>query len=131
MATFKRFEDIQAWQKARLLDQVIFTLTNQSAFSRDFKLIDQWRGASGSIMDNIAEGFDREGTREFIQFLSISKGSTGEVRSQAYRAMDRGYISQSEFEEVYNKALEIKNMISKLMDYLKQSDLKGIKYKTD
>lgn len=131
MATFKRFEGIQAWQKARLLDQVIFKLTRLPAFSRDFKLVDQWLSASGSIMDNIAEGFDREGTREFIQFLSTSKGSTGEVRSQAYRAMDRGYISNEEFSEVYNKALEIKNIISKLMDYSKQSDLKGIKYKSD
>lgn len=131
MATFKQFEDIQAWQKARLLDQLIFKLTCQPSFSRDYKLIDQWRGSSGSIMDNIAEGFDREGTREFIQFLSTSKGSAGEVRSQAYRAMDRGYISKEEFQKVYDKALEIKNMLGKLMDYLKQTDLKGIKYKSD
>jgi four helix bundle protein len=101
MPTVKRFEDLQVWQQARELDQLVFKLTQKPVISRDYRLIDQWRAASGSIMDNIAEGFDREGRKEFLQFLSIAKGSTGEVRSQAYRTFDRNYLTPEEFEQVY------------------------------
>jgi len=86
MSTFQRFEDIIAWQKARELCNVIKSYTRKSEFSRDFKLLGQIEGSSGSAMDNIAEGFERGGNREFIQFLYISKGSAGETRSQLYRA---------------------------------------------
>ena len=128
MATIQRFEDLRVWQNARLLDQKIFRLTQSDAIKRDFRLIGQWLGASGSIMDNIAEGFDREGNKEFAQFLSIAKGSAGEVRSQAYRALDRGYISESEFDEVYQDAVQIRNQLTKLMNHLKTSDFRGVKY---
>ncbi|GAB3548621.1 four helix bundle protein [Spirosoma fluminis] len=127
MPTIKQFEDIRSWQKARQLDQKIFKLTQ--GIERDYRFVSQWLSASGSVMDNIAEGFDREGTREFIQFLSIAKGSTAEVRSQAYRALDRGYIDQTQFGEVYDSAIEIKNLIAKLMSYSKECDMKGVKYK--
>ena len=128
MATIQRFEDLKVWQNARLLDQKVFKLTQRDTIKRDFRLIGQWLGASGSIMDNIAEGFDREGNKEFTQFLSIAKGSAGEVRSQAYRALDRGYIADEEFADVYQHAVLIRNQLTKLMDYLKSSDFKGVKY---
>jgi four helix bundle protein len=129
MATVNKFEDLIVWQKARKLAFKIYKLTLKKEFSRDYKLIDQWRGASGSIMDNIAEGFDRQGTNEFIHFLSISTGSSSEVKSQGYRALDNGYITEEEFNEVYSDAHEIYNMIYKLMDYLKKTDIRGNKFK--
>ncbi|MBO0939535.1 four helix bundle protein [Fibrella sp. HMF5335] len=128
MPTIQRFEDLRVWQNARLLDQKIFRLTQQEVMKRDFRLIGQWLGASGSVMDNIAEGFDREGNKEFIQFLSIAKGSAGEVRSQGYRALDRGYSSEQDFQEVYQDAVQIRNQLTKLMNHLKSSDIKGVKY---
>lgn len=97
MATIKSFEDILAWQKARILANRIYGLSCTGSFESDFKLRNQINGSSGSIMDNIAEGFERDGKREFIQFLSIAKGSAGEVRSQLYRALDRKHINEPTF----------------------------------
>ena len=93
MATLKSFEDIQAWQDARVLAKVIFSLTMEGSFSKDYSLKDQINRATGSIMDNIAEGFERDGNKEFFQFLSYAKGSAGEVRSQLHRALDWGHVS--------------------------------------
>lgn len=107
MATFNRFEDIVGWQKARVLCKTINDYTHKRPFSKDFKLISQIKSSSGSAMDNIAEGFERDGNKEFSQFLSISKGSAGETRSQLYRASDNGYISEIEFQEAYNLADEV------------------------
>src|SRR4030095_1095000 len=129
MATIKRFEEILSWQKARELNKKIGELIDGGRFKRNYKLIDQIERSSGSIMDNIAEGFERSGNKEFIQFLYISKGSSGEFRSQLHRAMDRNYINKDEFKELYNIAAEISVMIQKLIDYLEQSELKGMKYK--
>ena len=92
MATIKSFEEIEAWRKARVLSKEIFELTQKGSFSKDFSLRDQINRSSGSIMDNIAEGFERGGNTEFIQFLSIAKGSAGEVCSQIYRAHDRNHL---------------------------------------
>ena len=128
MATFKTFEDIEAWQKSRILADKIYRLSREGDVSRDFKLRDQVNGAAGSIMDNIAEGFEREGTREFVQFLSIAKGSAGEVRSQLYRVLDHGYISQESFNELQEEVITISKQISGLMNYLKRSELKGTKF---
>ena|SRR5215467_1851528 len=129
MATIKRFEEIKAWEKARKLNNRVGDIIDKGQFKRNFKLIDQIEGSAGSIMDNIAEGFERSGNREFIQFLYIAKGSCGEFRSQLYRAIDRKYINQQEFDELYTMAIEIIVMIQKLIDYLEQSELKGNKYK--
>src|SRR5690349_7503603 len=99
MATIQKFEDINSWKEARILNQKIGTLIDEGRFKHSYKLINQIEGSAGSIMDNIAEGFERGGNREFIQFLYIAKGSCGEFRSQLYRALDRQYLLQSEFEE--------------------------------
>lgn len=130
MATIKRFEDILSWKKARELNKIIGGLIDAAKFKHSYKLIDQIEGSSGSIMDNIAEGFERGGNKEFIQFLYISKGSCGEFRSQLYRALDRNYISQTEFDLLYNLAKEIIVLLQKLIDYLSHSELKGSKFKT-
>jgi four helix bundle protein len=129
MATFNRFEDILSWQKARLLCKIIHDFTLKEQFSKDFKLVSQIKGSSGSAMDNIAEGFERDGNKEFSQFLSISKGSAGEIRSQLYRAFDNNYISEKEFQEAYNIADEVGKLNGALMKHLKQSDYKGQKFK--
>lgn len=129
MATFNRFEDILAWQKARTLCKLINGYTQKELFSRDFKLIRQIKGSSGSAMDNIAEGFERGGNKEFIQFLYISKGSSGETRSQLYRALDNQYISEQEFQTAYNIAEDVSKLTAGLINHLKQSDIKGYKFK--
>jgi len=129
MATFSRFEDIIAWQKARVLCKVIKNYTNKDSFSKDFKLVSQIKGSSGSAMDNIAEGFERGGNKEFIQFLFISKGSAGETRSQLYRALDNEYITKEEFQQAYDLADEVGNLIRGLISHLKKSELKGDKFK--
>lgn len=129
MAKFNRFEDIIAWQKARELCKLIFVYTAYDAFSKDFKLVNQIKGSSGSVMDNIAEGFERGGNKEFIQFLFISKGSAGEVRSQLYRALDNTYINEQEFQKAYNLADEVGKLDRGLISHLKESELKGDKFK--
>ena len=129
MATFRNFEDMDAWQKARQLVNGIYGLSQRGAFSRDLGLRDQIRRASVSIMSNIAEGFERSGTGEFIQFLSIAKGSVGEVQSQLYIALDQRYIEQASFDEAAQMACEVKKMIAGLMHYLRKSNVKGVKYK--
>ena len=129
MATIKRFEEIKAWQKARVLNNKVGDIIDQGQFKRNYRLIGQIEGSAGSIMDNIAEGFERNGNKEFIQFLYVAKGSCGEFRSQLYRALDRKYINQKEFDELYKMAIEIIVMTQKLIDYLEQSELKGSKYK--
>jgi len=129
MATINNFEDLEIWQLAKDVCKDIYRIINYKEFSRDFGLVKQINNSSGSIMDNIAEGFEREGNKEFIQFLSISKGSCGECRSQLIRAFDRQYISESEFKTIYNKLSDESIRIKNFMDYLKRSDMKGNKYK--
>ncbi len=129
MTTFKAFEDIEAWQKARNLTREIYVVSNLGSFSKDYGLRDQIRRAGVSIMSNIAEGFERGGTREFVQFLSMAKGSSGEVRSQRYVAVDQGYIDKDAFEQQFKLATETSRMIAGLMNYLRKSKLKGSKYK--
>ncbi|WP_159518347.1 four helix bundle protein [Sunxiuqinia indica] len=129
MATIERFEDLKVWKAAREFCKEIHQMTIHDDFSKDFKLVSQIKASSGSIMDNIAEGFERDGNKEFGQFLSFSKGSCGESRSQLYRALDNGYISKEEFDQAYAHALEISKMLSGFMTYLKESELKGKKFK--
>lgn len=128
MTTFRSVEEIDAWRKARELVKQVYAITKKSAFSKDYGLKDQIRRASISTMSNIAEGYERDGTREFIQFLSVAKGSTGEVKSHLYAALDQGYITQTEFETLSALAAETGSIIAGLMVYLKQSGLKGTKY---
>src|SRR5215469_738739 len=101
MSTIKRFKDIISWQKARVLNDKIGSLIDKGVFQSNYRLINQIEGSAGSIMDNIAEGFERSGNKEFIQFLYIAKGSCGELRSQLYRGLDRKYLSQKQFDEFY------------------------------
>ena len=104
MATINKYEEIVGWQKARELTKFIYALSGQGKFTRDFGLKDQIRRAAVSIMSNIAEGFERGGTGEFIQFLSIAKGSVGEVITQLHIAYDLKYLDYKEFEHLINKA---------------------------
>lgn len=129
MPTFKTFEDIEAWQDARELTQRIYAISNSGAFSIDFGLKKQIRDAAVSIMSNIAEGFERNGRAEFIQFLAIAKGSLGEVRSQMYVALDQGYISKEEFAGLVTLANETGRKIGALISYLNKSGMRGSKFR--
>ncbi len=119
MSSFKSFEEIESWQKARELTRKVYTVSNQGAFTKDFGLRDQIRRASVSIMSNIAEGFERDGNREFLQFLTVAKGSSGEVRAQLYIALDQDYINKNTFETLSAISIEIGNLIGGLMNYLR------------
>jgi four helix bundle protein len=119
MATFKTFEEIDAWKKARELTKRVYAVTRAGAFAKDFSLKDQIRRASVSIMSNVAEGFDRGGTGEFVQFLAIAKGSTVEVKSQLYVALDQDYIDQRIFAELSGLTMETGSMVGGLMKYLR------------
>lgn len=131
MSKVERFEDLKVWQSARELCKIVHGYTLHDSFARDFRLVGQIKASSGSVMDNIAEGFERDGNKEFAQFLSISKGSSGETRSQLYRAIDNGYISQPEFDIAYEKSIECSKMLKGFIIYLKDSDLKGNKFKNN
>ncbi len=98
-----QFEDLEIWQIARELYKFVFQITSREPFVKDFKFRDQMRSSAGSAQDNISEGFDRGGNKEFFQFLSISKGSCGELRSQSYRAFDSEYITDKEFKDLLEK----------------------------
>lgn len=129
MATIERFEDIKAWQKGRELTRCIYDITRAKRFNKDYALRDQIRKAAISVTSNIAEGFERDSTSEFIHFLSIAKGSVGEVRSQLYVALDEKYISNDRFDALYNIANEVSRMISGFMKYLQQYEHRGRRYK--
>lgn len=123
------FEDLEVWKKSRILSQKIFLLLNVEPFSKDYQLKNQINGSSGSIMDNIAEGFGRNGNKEFIQYINIANGSLMETRSQLYRAFDRGYLKKETFSELQQLCIEISKMLYSLMKYLKSSSMKGQKNK--
>ncbi len=129
MTKIERFEDINSWKLAREATKIIYDLSSQGKFAKDFTLINQIRRSSISVMSNIAEGFERGGDKEFINFLSIAKGSCGEARSQLYIALDQNYIVQPQFDLAYNKLNETGNLIGGFMNYLKQSDLRGSKFR--
>ncbi len=129
MATIKRFEDIEAWQKARVLAGEVYTISIETDLGRDFRFRDQVSASAGSVMDNIAEGFERGGKLELINFLTIAKGSCAELRSQLYRIKDRKYISEEKFNELYKLAEEIGSMLGGWIGYLNKSDIRGTKFK--
>jgi four helix bundle protein len=124
----KRFEDLEVWQQARELSKVVYHITSSGPFSNDYRFRDQIRASSGSAMDNIAEGYERDGNKEFFQFLSIAKGSTGEVRSQSYRAFDCTYINQEKLDDLLERTDSLSRKIYNLMLHLKRSDINGLKY---
>ncbi len=125
----QKFEDFICWQKARELCTYIFQLSRKEKFKRDFKLADQINSAAGSSMDNIAEGFGRRGNKEFSFFLHISLGSVYEVKSQLYRAYDKNYFDNDDFQSGLGLANETAALVFSLIRSIKQSDFKGYKYK--
>ena len=124
----KNFEDLEIWKDARLLTKAIYRLTQDVKFAKDYALREQIRRAAVSIMSNIAEGFERGGNPEFIQFLYIAKASCGEVRSHLYVALDQSYVAQKECDDASKSFRRLSIMISNLIDYLKRSGMKGSKY---
>lgn len=123
-----KIEDMECWKKARELTKVVYEISSASKFSHDYGLRDQIRRAAVSIISNIAEGFERDGNKEFIRFLALAKGSCGEVRAQLYVAFDQQYISKEQFELIAERAIEVRRMISGLIKYLRQSELHGRKF---
>ena len=129
MATVHKFEDLEIWQLARKIYQRISVIAEKMRKNHDYRFAEQIKSAAGSVMDNIAEGFERNSRLEFLNSLSISKGECGELKSQLYRALDDKYIDQKEFEELYSEVeLEIKK-IAAFIIYLNNSKVKGLKFK--
>ena len=128
MAHYQNFDELEIYRLARSQCVKIWELINDTSLSKDYKLRDQINGSSGSVMDNIAEGFGRGGNKEFIQFLSFARGSNHETQSQLQRAFDRNHISISEFQDLIEKSNNLNAQISKFMNYLKSSERKGSKY---
>ena len=128
MARLERFEDVDAWKKARELTRAVYQITSTGEFAHDFGLRDQIRRATVSVMSNIAEGFERGGDKEFLQFLSMAKGSCGEIRAQLYVALDQTYITETQFKDLIELTMQVSRLIAGLMKYLKTSDLRGSKY---
>ena len=124
MAKFDKIEDIVVWQLAIELTNVIYTITNNNVFNKDFALRDQIRKSAISVPSNIAEGFERNSTNQFLYFLVIAKGSAGELRTQLLIAKNQNYISQSEFEKINKDALEVSKKLGAFITYLKEFKLK-------
>jgi four helix bundle protein len=130
MSTIYRFEDLPLWQQARSLCNRIFRMIEQSQlFKSDFKFRDQLRASAGSVMDNIAEGFERSSRLEFVNFLGIAKGSAGEVRSQLYRSIDNNYIDKIEGLGLIDEYEKLSREIAGFITYLNKSTIKGQKFK--
>lgn len=129
MATIKNFEELEIWQVARKLANMVFNITSKEPFAKDFRFRDQIRAASGSVMDNIAEGFERSSRLEFVNFLSIAKGSAGEVRSQLQRAFDQNYVAEIELLELLEDYKKLSSKIAGFIKYLNASTHKGQKFK--
>lgn len=128
MASISRFEDLDIWKLARILCNDIYELAERTGLKLSYRLYNQINGSSGSIMDNIAEGFERNGNREFVQFLSIAKASCGETRSQLYRIFDRKFATEEEFETLKLQAETLSKKVGAFINYLKNSEMKGTKF---
>jgi four helix bundle protein len=130
MATINTFKELEAWKKAVELTKVIYLLSSQGSFNRDFPLRDQIRRAAISVPSNIAEGFGREGNKELIQYLSIAKGSAAEVQTQLHIALEVGYISKDEFDEADNLCTDVLQLISGFTRYLNTTPVHGNKFRS-
>jgi four helix bundle protein len=128
MATIQRFEDIESWKSAREAAQMVYKASSETPFSKDFALCNQIRRSAISVVSNIAEGFEREGNKEFLNFLAIAKGSCGEVRAQLYIALDQNYLDNAAFSTIYEKLCETSRLIAGFMRYLQQSEMRGHKF---
>lgn len=128
MATIRTFEELEIWQDARVLAKEIYIIVSQPNRKVEYSLRNQITRSSGSIMDNIAEGFERNGNREFKQFLSIAKGSCGEVKSQLYRLHDQDTISDDEFTTLYEKCVSLSKRLFAFMNYLNETSNRGVKF---
>lgn len=128
MATYTKFEDLPIWQEARLLCKEIAAITKRPELSREFRFCSQIKAAAGSVMDNIAEGFERDSNLEFINHLSYSKGSAGEVRSQLYRAMDELFITEEEHKNLNARYVKLSGDIANLIKYLNHCEVRGLKF---
>ena len=128
MAKIQKFEDLEVWQRAREICKLVEELFETTGLGKNCSLRNQMERSSGSIMDNIAEGFDRDGNKEFQNFLSYSKGSTSELKSQLYRALDKKLINIEQFDKVSNMCELEKNKLGAFMYYLRNSDFKGQKF---
>jgi four helix bundle protein len=127
MAKVQKFEDLTIFQMARDLCKEVYAITKEGEFHKDSRFVQQIHASAGSVMDNIAEGFERDGNKEFINFLYIAKGSCGEVRSQIIRASDVGFIDNETATRIYNACLNLSKSISKFITTLKESGKGGRK----
>jgi len=127
MGKAQKFEDLTIFQMARDLCKEVYVITKEGEFHKDSRFVQQIHAAAGSVMDNIAEGFERDGNKEFINFLYIAKGSCGEVRSQIIRATDVGYIDKDTATRLYNACLNLSKAIAKFITTLKESGMRGRK----
>lgn len=125
----KDFEDLTIWQMARELNRNVYSITRRDEMKYDSRFVQQIRASAGSVMDNIAEGFERNGNKEFINFLFIAKGSCGELRSQIIRAYDACYLSDEEYKQYYSDCRKLSASIMNFIKEIKQSDIAGPKYK--
>ena len=128
MPNAKRFEDLSIYQMARDLCKEVYAITKDGEFHKDSRFVQQIHASAGSVMDNIAEGFERDGNKEFINFLYIAKGSCGEVRSQIIRASDVGFIDNDTAKRLYNDSLNLGKSIAKFIKSIKTSGLSGLKF---
>ena len=128
MSKVEKFEDLAIFQSARSLCKEVYAITKDGDFSRDSRFVQQIHAAAGSIMDNIAEGFERQGNKEFVNFLYIAKGSCGEVRSQIIRATDVGFLDKDTATRLYNDCMGLSKAIAAFIKSIKSSDFSGSKF---